>query len=456
MNIILDLDEVTHLEESQLVLSTANSHFEKDRIAISFSGAEDVVIIDMAYRLDLEFKIFTLDTGRLHSETHRFLETVCNHYKTQIELLLPEPADVAHLVSNKGLFSFYKDGHAECCEIRKIAPLRKKLSNLDAWITGQRQDQSVTRSNVPLEQQDHVFSTDTSTLTKFNPLINWTSREVWSYIRNYNVPYNPLHDRGFVSIGCEPCTRAIGPHEDERTGRWWWEEAANKECGLLPPPANSHFEKDRIAISFSGAEDVVIIDMAYRLDLEFKIFTLDTGRLHSETHRFLETVCNHYKTQIELLLPEPADVAHLVSNKGLFSFYKDGHAECCEIRKIAPLRKKLSNLDAWITGQRQDQSVTRSNVPLEQQDHVFSTDTSTLTKFNPLINWTSREVWSYIRNYNVPYNPLHDRGFVSIGCEPCTRAIGPHEDERTGRWWWEQAANKECGLHGSNIVKLIG
>ncbi len=228
------------------------------------------------------------------------------------------------------------------------------------------------------------------------------------------------------------------------------------EPQLVLRRADERFDHDRIAISFSGAEDVVLIDIAHRLGLDFDVFSLDTGRLHPETYRYLETVRDHYQIQIELLLPEPAAVARLVSEKGLFSFYKDGHGECCAIRKIEPLRRKLGTLDAWITGQRQDQSVTRANVPLEQEDQAFSTESQPLTKFNPLANWTSKEVWAYVRQHGVPYNSLHDQGFVSIGCEPCTRPVSPHEHERGGRWWWEEATEKECGLHGENVVKIIG
>jgi len=125
----------------------------------------------------------------------------------------------------------------------------------------------------------------------------------------------------------------------------------------------------------------------------------------------------------------------------------DGHKECCSIRKIIPLKKHLRDFDGWITGQRKDQSITRVDVPQEQIDPAFSSDSKELMKYNPLSDWSSVDVWNYIRNNAVPYNPLHDRGFVSIGCEPCTRPTGPGQHEREGRWWWEQAAEKECGLH---------
>jgi len=222
--------------------------------------------------------------------------------------------------------------------------------------------------------------------------------------------------------------------------------------------ALSRFEADRIAISFSGAEDVVLIDIATKIRADVQVFSLDTGRLHPQTYRFIERVRDHYGIRIDLLSPDPDDVQDLVRRKGLFSFYRDGHQECCSIRKIKPLRRHLAGLDAWITGQRRDQSVTRVDVPTVQDDAAFSTVDHPVVKYNPLAGWTSADVWSYIRANDVPYNPLHDAGFMSIGCEPCTRAIGPHEHERNGRWWWEEAAGKECGLHGQNVraVKIVG
>ena len=211
-------------------------------------------------------------------------------------------------------------------------------------------------------------------------------------------------------------------------------------------------EFDNIAISFSGAEDVVLIDMACRIRKDVKVFSLDTGRLHPETYRFIDRVREHYGIAIELMMPEAVAVEALVREKGLFSFYRDDHKECCGVRKINPLRRKLGTLDAWITGQRKDQSPnTRAEIPVIQDDKAFARAGATLTKFNPLSNWTSQQVWDYIRGNNVPYNELHDRGFISIGCEPCTRPVGPGQHEREGRWWWEEATKKECGLHAVNI-----
>ncbi len=213
-------------------------------------------------------------------------------------------------------------------------------------------------------------------------------------------------------------------------------------------------EHDNIAISFSGAEDVVLVHMAAEIRPGVKVFCLDTGRLHAETYAFIETVRKRYDIQLEILFPDAAQVQKLVSEKGLFSFYEDQHQECCGIRKVGPLRKKLLTLDAWVTGQRKDQSPgTRADIPVVQADKAFSRPGETLTKYNPLANWSSQQVWDYIRALDVPFNPLHSKGFVSIGCEPCTRAILPGEHERAGRWWWEESTKKECGLHSTNIDK---
>jgi|SaaInlStandDraft_1057018.scaffolds.fasta_scaffold21531_2 phosphoadenosine phosphosulfate reductase len=209
---------------------------------------------------------------------------------------------------------------------------------------------------------------------------------------------------------------------------------------------------DNIAISFSGAEDVVLIDMARKIRPDIKVFSLDTGRLHAETYRFIEEVRKHYDINIDVVYPDATRVEQLVKEKGLFSFYDDDHKECCGIRKIAPLRKQLLTVDAWITGQRRDQSPgTRAEVPVVQDDKAFARPDDKLTKFNPLANWSSKQVWDYIRENNVPYNALHDEGYISIGCEPCTRPTGPGQHEREGRWWWEEATKKECGLHAVNI-----
>ncbi len=226
-------------------------------------------------------------------------------------------------------------------------------------------------------------------------------------------------------------------------------ELLNKNPRKILKYALENYEK--VAISFSGAEDVALVDMALKIRSDIQIFSLDTGRLHPETYEFIEKVRNHYNIDIELLSPEHNTLEALVKEKGLFSFYEDGHQECCGIRKVAPLKRKLANLDAWITGQRKDQSLdTRQDLPEIQIDAAFSSAKHQLIKFNPLANQSSAQIWDYIEAYQVPFNPLHQQGFISIGCQPCTRAVLPNQHERAGRWWWEDATKKECGLHSQN------
>jgi len=226
-------------------------------------------------------------------------------------------------------------------------------------------------------------------------------------------------------------------------------ELAGQNPRVILKAALEYF--NNLAISFSGAEDVVLVDMAAKLKPGISVFCLDTGRLHAETYRLIEKVRESYDINLEVLAPPHQQLELLVKQKGLFSFYRDGHGECCGIRKVAPLRRRLSSLDAWITGQRRDQNLTRLELDEVELDATFSTLGHELYKFNPLANWTSAQVWDYIEAYQVPYNELHGKGYVSIGCEPCTRPILPNQHERTGRWWWEDEFKKECGLHAGNF-----
>lgn len=227
---VVDLEQQLQQQSPQKIIKYAATHFEK--IAVSFSGAEDVALIEMILNYRKDIDVFSLDTGRLHPETYRYIEKVRKHFGIPIQIISPDGDALRKLVTEKGLFSFYEDGHSECCGIRKTQPLRKKLAEVDAWITGQRKDQSPTRAEIPVIQDDKLFARENSTLTKFNPLASWSSKEVWDYIRMCELPYNELHDKGYISIGCEPCTRPVGPNQHEREGRWWWEEATKKECGL--------------------------------------------------------------------------------------------------------------------------------------------------------------------------------------------------------------------------------
>ena len=230
---------------------------------------------------------------------------------------------------------------------------------------------------------------------------------------------------------------------------------ANTEDAAQKIIHNALKEFDNIAISFSGAEDVVLIDMAVKAKKDIQVFSLDTGRLHPETYRFIEQVRKHYNINIDILSPDREALESFTKEKGLFSFFEDGHKECCGIRKVAPLRNKLHTLDAWITGQRKDQSHgTRTQLAIAELDDAFSLEDKPLYKFNPLANWSSEDAWNYIKMFDVPYNELHTKGYISIGCEPCTRPVLPNQHEREGRWWWEESEHKECGLHASNLIPV--
>lgn len=194
-----------------------------------------------------------------------------------------------------------------------------------------------------------------------------------------------------------------------------------------------------------GQEDQVITDIIFTNKLPVSVFTLDTGRIFQETYQVWNETIEKYKEPIKAFLPEKKDVEQMISSKGHFSFYESVHnrKECCNIRKVAPLKQALDGATCWITGIRAEQSLSRMNNKLFEWDEQHQ-----VVKCNPLINWTTNEVLDYIEKNNVPYNLLHDKGFVSIGCEPCTRAVKEGEDIRSGRWWWEDNSKKECGLHG--------
>ena len=208
----------------------------------------------------------------------------------------------------------------------------------------------------------------------------------------------------------------------------------------------------RIAADFSpavfasslAAEDMVLTDMILKAKLPIGIFSLETGRLHQETLAVLDKVKTRYDHDITLYRPQPEAVAAYVEQNGLNAFYNsvEMRRECCRIRKVEPLGRALAGNKAWITGQRRAQSTTRAELHVQEDDAAHA-----MTKFNPLADWSEQDVWDYIRANDVPYNALHDQGYPSIGCEPCTRAVQPGEDVRAGRWWWENPDSKECGLH---------
>ena len=215
-----------------------------------------------------------------------------------------------------------------------------------------------------------------------------------------------------------------------------------------PAQVISFFNKlfpNKIALSTSlGYEDQILTQVVASVDKNIKIFILDTGRLFPETHDLLDKTCKKYDININVYFPNSAEVEAMVNEKGINLFYDSikNRKLCCHIRKLVPLARAMKGLDGWITGLRRDQAVTRTDMQLVEWD-----DSNNMLKINPLINWTEDEVINYIDIQKIPYNLLHKKGFASIGCHPCTRAIEKGEDVRAGRWWWENPDTKECGLH---------
>lgn len=234
-------------EEPQALLEWALDEFDQG-IAISTAFQIDgSVLIDMAYAIDPAVRVFSIDTGRLPEATLQFAETLHERYPgLNLELLEPDPEHVQRLVERKGpdLFRNSVEDRLLCCNVRKVQPLTKQLDGLDAWITGLRRDQWATRTNIRKVEIDH----DHGAIVKLNPLAEWTGRQVWGYLRDNEVPVHPLYAKGFTSIGCAPCTRAVEPGEDERAGRWWWETNAPKECGMHCSIEHGGFEHELKAI----------------------------------------------------------------------------------------------------------------------------------------------------------------------------------------------------------------
>jgi phosphoadenosine phosphosulfate reductase len=218
--------------------------------------------------------------------------------------------------------------------------------------------------------------------------------------------------------------------------------AAEQARSTLAAISRKH--RNSVFASSFGAEDMVLIDLIARDALPIGIITLDTGRLPGETYALIDRTRERYDLAIEVYAPDTASLESYVRAHGVNAFYRsvDLRLGCCGVRKVEPLARALAGRAAWITGLRRAQSATRDTVALEEFDTVHA-----LPKYNPLADWSDDDVWNHLRANDVPYNPLHDRGFPSIGCAPCTRAIEPGEDIRAGRWWWERTDARECGIH---------
>jgi phosphoadenosine phosphosulfate reductase len=212
--------------------------------------------------------------------------------------------------------------------------------------------------------------------------------------------------------------------------------------------ALSEYRPDIALASSFSKEDIVLIAMMVEIRSDARVFAMDTGRLHEETYETAEAVARKLGVRIEWHFPDRAAVEELERCKGLYSFREslENRHECCRIRKVEPLRRALSRLRAWVTGQRREQGLTRADLEVFEIDEAHGG----ILKVNPLAHWTGEQVEGVIREHGLPYNRLHDRGYPSIGCAPCTRAIAPGEDQRAGRWWWERPEHKECGLHARN------
>ena len=221
-------------------------------------------------------------------------------------------------------------------------------------------------------------------------------------------------------------------------------ESGSSPAAILTAGIQSAGGNVSLACSFS-TEDVAIIDIALNAGLTLGVFALDTGRLHEETYEVAEALVERYRLTIDWYFPRHGDIETLERTKGLFSFREslDNRHECCRIRKVEPLSRALQGLNGWVTGMRREQSVTRSDLQAIERDEL----NGGIYKVNPLVDWSERQLLDYTTEHNLPKNRLYNQGFRSIGCAPCTRAIGPSDQERDGRWWWENPGNKECGLH---------
>lgn len=200
-----------------------------------------------------------------------------------------------------------------------------------------------------------------------------------------------------------------------------------------------------------GAEDMVLTDIIERFQLDIDMFSLDTGRLPQETYDLMQIVRNKYKKPLRILFPNVKQVESYVAEHGVNGFYEsiELRKACCHMRKVEPLRRALQGKRAWVTGIRHEQAATRIGLKVSAYDMD-----NRMQKVNPLLEWSNAEVWQYLKHYEVPYNALHDKFYPSIGCAPCTRAVTPGEDIRSGRWWWEAPETKECGLHTGKVIPL--
>lgn len=349
------MDNLSRFEAASAseVLSWAIDTFgDSFAIATSFQK-EGMVIVDLASRISSSIRVFTLDTGRLPDETYRMIETVRRRYGIAVELVFPDRAEVESLVTIHGPNLFYLSvpGRERCCDVRKVRPLVRKLETLKAWAAGLRRDQSETRAAVPKIQRE-------AGRVKLNPLADWSAAQVDTYLARYNVPQHPLYARGYTSIGCAPCTRAVQPGENERAGRWWWEHDAKKECGI-------HFAADGAARRTHAAEQE-----EEEMHKGFTLwFTGMSGAGKSTISRQLELRLREHGARVEVL---DGDVVRTHLSKGL-GFSKEDRDE--NVRRIGFVCELLSRngviaIAAAISPYRDVRNEVRARIPNFVEIHV--------------------------------------------------------------------------------------
>jgi phosphoadenosine phosphosulfate reductase len=333
---------------TEILAWAIEAYGESFAIATSFQK-EGMVIVDLASRITSDVRVFTIDTGRLPDETYRMMETVRQRYGIRVEVVFPEREDVEQLVTLHGPNLFYQSvpGRERCCDVRKVRPLQRKLATLKAWATGLRREQSSTRAYVPkVEKHEERM--------KLNPLADWTAEQVEEHIRSHHVPLHPLYERGYTSIGCAPCTRAVEAGEDERAGRWWWEQDAKKECGI-------HFGADgavrRDILTEAKAEETTEMHKGFTL-----WFTGMSGAGKSTISRALELRLREQGARVEVL---DGDVVRTHLSKGL-GFSKEDRDE--NIRRIGFVCELLSRngviaIAAAISPYRAVRDEVRARIP---------------------------------------------------------------------------------------------
>ena len=485
-NIIERLRQQTaSLDAAGLLGAVAAEFGERIAFATSF-GAEDQVITHLLCRLEKPVQIFTLDTGRLPQETYNTMERTRKHYHINIEVLVPDTQQLEKLLGEHGPNLFYEsvELRKQCCHVRKVEPLRRKLAELDAWICGLRREQAVTRTDLERIEWDAANG-----LIKINPLADWTNEQVWQFIRDNHIPYNVLHDKGYPSIGCAPCTRAIKDGEDIRAGRWWWEHPATKECGLHLSKTRGktimdHLEalesqsvfilreayrqfKQLVMLWSIGKDSTVLLWLARKAffgHVPIPLMHIDTcfkvPQMIEYRDRLAQTVeaqydrrqkCRPHSNQSKpfpMAMSAGLTAAHRLKSEALKRTLS-GEWPRWVLDHTTGQYVRHDGGEAFtgvIVGARADEEGSRSKEryfsPRDKHSdwdiadqppelwNQFKTDFApgTHVRIHPLLDWTELNIWEYIERENIPVTDLYfDRGegirYRSLGCWPCTKPV---------------------------------